>query len=125
MRNTYSDEVEVETLDGTNDFVPDAEVQQEFENAEDRGESALEQLTTELEEEHYILPSALVSREDSVFSNISPDQQGESFGLAYQPNEPLDSVEKIEDRDESRWEMNPASADDFEETTADVEGQKK
>lgn len=112
------------SADETNNDAVNEEVRQEFEDAEDRGESNLDQLKAELGEEHYLLPSPLVSEEDTGFTNINPDQQGEAYGLAYQANEPLDTAEKIEERDEDRWELNPASADDFEETTKEIEGSK-
>lgn len=88
------------------------QVRREFEYAEDRGEPELEQLKNELNEPHYILPSPMISREDATFANRNPDQMGESFGLAFQRNEPLDPVEKIDARDKNRWELNPASAAD-------------
>ena len=112
------------SAENTNNGAVIAEVLEEFENAEDRGESDLDQLKVELGEQHYLLPSPMVSEEDTAFTNINPDQQGEAFGLAYQANEPLDTVEKIDKRDEERWELNPASADDFDETTKEPEGSK-
>ena len=90
------------------------QVKQEFEHAEDIGESELEQLKTELGEQKYLLSSPMDSVEDVDFTNRNADQQGEAFGLDYQENEPLDTEEKIERRDENRWELNPASADDYE-----------
>ncbi len=116
--------VEKAELKITNDFIADKEVQQEFEKAEDRGESELDQLKSEVNEPHYILPSPIISEEDAAFENINPDQQGESFGITYQANEPLDFVEQFEERDEERWELNPASADDFEETNEEIKGEK-
>ncbi|MCI0666404.1 MAG: DUF6335 family protein [Acidobacteria bacterium] len=55
-------------------------------------------------------------------SNPTPDQDvvdqlGEAVGLTYQNNEPLNSEEKLEERDTHRWELEPASAEDFEERT--------
>ncbi len=124
MKDKTFEKLEIKNAADTVGFIADEEVQQEFENAEDRGESNLDQLKTELGEQHYILPSPMNSEEDTAFTNINPDQQGEAFGLAYQANEPLETAEKIEERDEERWELNPASADDFEETTKEVEGSK-
>ena len=51
--------------------------------------------------------------------NPTPDQDvveeiGEAMGVTFQDNEPLDIVEKMEKRDRDRWELDPASADDFE-----------
>ncbi|MEP7038336.1 MAG: DUF6335 family protein [Acidobacteriota bacterium] len=88
------------------------QVLREFEYSEDCGEPESEQLKVEFNEPHYTLPSPMKSREDLMFANRNPDQMGESFGLAFQRNEPLDPVEKIEARDENRWELNPASDTD-------------
>lgn len=51
--------------------------------------------------------------------NPTPDQDvvdelGEAMGLIYQDNEPLHTSEKLEERDRHRWELDPASAEDFE-----------
>lgn len=108
-----------------NNIVFKEEVRKEFKNASDRGESNLNKIKAELGELNYILSSPIISEEDTTFKNINPDQQGEAYGLAYQANEPLDTAEKIEERDEERWELNPASADDFEETTKEIEGNKE
>lgn len=98
---------------GENAEVPlHEQVRREFEQSEDRGEPESEQLKNELDEPHYTLPSPMISREDATFTNINPDQMGESFGLDFQRNEPLDPVEKIEARDKNRWELNPASDTD-------------
>jgi Family of unknown function (DUF6335) len=116
MKDQNVEKLEMKIAEDTNDFIADEEVQQEFTNAEDHGESELDQLKSEVNEPHYILPSPIISEEDAAFENINPDQQGESFGIAYQANEPLDFVEQLEERDEERWELNPASADDFDKT---------
>jgi hypothetical protein len=51
-------------------------------------------------------------------SNPTPDQDiveeiGEAYGLTYQDNEPIGLAEKLEKRDDNRWELDPASAEDF------------
>jgi hypothetical protein len=51
-------------------------------------------------------------------SNPTPDQDlvdeiGRAVGVNYEDAEPLDMTEKIERRDEQRWELNPASSEDF------------
>lgn len=62
-----------------------------------------------------------VAGEESVGgTNPTPDQDivdeiGEAAGLTYRDDEPLDSDKKVLDRDRSRWELNPESADDNEE----------
>jgi Family of unknown function (DUF6335) len=59
-------------------------------------------------------------------SNPTPDQDivdeiGAGAGLTYQEDEPIDP-DKVARRDEHRWELDPASAEDYEERTR--EGQK-
>jgi hypothetical protein len=44
------------------------------------------------------------------------DELGEAAGLTYADEEPLHTAEKLEKRDEDRWELNPASQDDEEST---------
>jgi hypothetical protein len=45
----------------------------------------------------------------------SVDQIGEALGVTYQPDEPLNTTEKIARRDDDRWELNPSSSEDFAE----------
>ena len=52
--------------------------------------------------------------------NPTPDQQrvddiGKALGVEYQDNEELRGVDKIDDRDRKRWELDPASAEDYKE----------
>ena len=52
--------------------------------------------------------------------NPTPDQQrvddiGKALGVQYQDNEELRAVDKIDDRDKKRWELDPASAEDYKE----------
>lgn len=52
--------------------------------------------------------------------NPTPDQDivdeiGAAAGVTYQDTEPLRAEEKIIERDEKRWELDPASAEDYEE----------
>jgi hypothetical protein len=52
--------------------------------------------------------------------NPTPDQDvvdeiGRSLGLVYEDSEELKGAEKITERDKHRWELDPASAEDFEE----------
>ena len=121
MKGQKVENLEMKIATDTTDFIADEEVQQEFKKAENRGESQLDQLISEVNEPHYILTTPIISEEDAAFENINPDQQGESFGIAYQANEPLDFIEKIDERDGERWELNQASADDFEEITKEIE----
>jgi len=50
--------------------------------------------------------------------NSSPDQDivseiGTAAGLEYQDNEPLHTTDKVEERDRHRWELDPASSEDY------------
>jgi len=52
--------------------------------------------------------------------NPTPDQQrvddiGRALGVEYQDNEELQGVDKIDKRDRRRWELDPASAEDYRE----------
>jgi hypothetical protein len=53
-------------------------------------------------------------------SSPTPDQDlvdeiGKAVGVGYEDAEPLQPAEKIERRDEQRWELHPASSEDFDE----------
>jgi hypothetical protein len=57
-------------------------------------------------------------------SNPTPDQDrvddiGASVGITYEDNEPLKFGEKAAERDRNRWELNPASAEDYQERRSD------
>lgn len=41
------------------------------------------------------------------------DEVGRVLGVSYADDEPLRPYDKEEERDEHRWELNPASAEDF------------
>jgi hypothetical protein len=43
------------------------------------------------------------------------DEIGKAVGVNYEDAEPLQPAEKLERRDEQRWELNPASSEDFSE----------
>jgi hypothetical protein len=53
-------------------------------------------------------------------TNPTPDQDivdeiGRAVGIDYEDAEPLQPSEKLERRDEQRWELHPASSEDFSE----------
>jgi hypothetical protein len=110
-------------------YEPDEEVQQEFEEAQ-RLASGGEQLARELREHHSRTPElsggdidadwarADIGDETVGGSSPTPDQDvvdelGEAVGLIYEANEPLHSAEKVEERDRKRWELDPASSEDY------------
>ena len=67
-----------------------------------------------------VIPGSDDESETAVGSNPTPDQDvveeiGEAVGVTYQDNEPLNFEDKITARDESRWELDPASSEDYQE----------
>jgi hypothetical protein len=54
--------------------------------------------------------------------NLTPDQEdvddmGKALGVEYQDNEELQGSDKVVKRDEHRWELDPASSDDYKDRT--------
>ena len=54
--------------------------------------------------------------------NPTPDQDivddiGKALGVEYQDNEELKGADKIAERDKHRWELDPASSDDYKDRT--------
>jgi hypothetical protein len=52
--------------------------------------------------------------------NPTPDQDivddiGKALGVEYQDNEELRASDKVAERDRKRWELDPASAEDYRE----------
>ena len=50
--------------------------------------------------------------------NTTPDQDivddiGKALGVEYQDNEELHTGDKVEERDKHRWELDPASSEDY------------
>jgi hypothetical protein len=69
-----------------------------------------------------------VNSEDAYFGgdeapggdNPTPDQDivddiGKALGVQYDDNEELKGADKLEERDKHRWELDPASSDDYKE----------
>ncbi len=53
-------------------------------------------------------------------SSPTPDQDvvdelGQAVGIPYQDQEPLHTTDKLEQRDRERWELDPASSEDYDE----------
>ena len=107
----------------------DDEVLEEFAEAQ-RLASGGQILSRELREHHQSTPGdaagdidadwrrADVGEETPGGSTPTPDQDvveelGEAVGLTYEDNEPLDTAEKIANRDRHRWELDPASSEDY------------
>lgn len=64
---------------------------------------------------------AQFSGDESAVSSMSTpsgntvDDVGAAMGVTYQDNEELKAGEKERSRDKSRWELDPASSDDYQE----------
>ena len=110
-------------------YEPDQEVLEEFAEAQRLGSGA-DQLRRELREHHSRTPDlsagdldadwgrADIGEETVGGSSPTPDQDiveelGEAVGLTYEDNEPLHTTEKVEERDRKRWELDPASSEDY------------
>jgi hypothetical protein len=111
------------------EYEVDEEVQQEFEEAQRLGTGS-DLLNRELREHHSRSPElsggdidadwagADVGDETVGGSSPTPDQDvveelGEAIGLTYEDNEPLHTTEKVGGRDRKRWELDPASSEDY------------
>lgn len=112
-------------------FEPDDEVKQEFSDAQ-RLASGRELLLRQLREHHSKTPElsggdidadwegADVGDETVGGSAATPDQDiveelGVAVGVTYQDNEPLHTETKLQERDRNRWELDPASSEDYVE----------
>ena len=110
-------------------YEPGEEVLEEFAEAQ-RLASGSGSLNRELREHHSHTPDltggdidadwqgADAGEETVGGSAPTPDQDvvdelGEAVGLTYEDNEPLHSTEKVEERDRHRWELDPASSEDY------------
>jgi uncharacterized protein DUF6335 len=58
--------------------------------------------------------SSMTTPEDNDVETI-----GRAMGVTYQENEELRAGEKERDRDKHRWELDPASSDDYQDRTRD------
>jgi hypothetical protein len=84
------------------------QVQQEFDEAAQRGAARREPLVSRLDEPHRTPP--LPSGSNIGVSYGSVDDLGRAVGLVYRPDEPLGTIERLEERDQHRV-LNPAPSD--------------
>lgn len=111
------------------EYEVDDEVLQEFADVQ-RLASGGELLKRELREHHSRTPKLSAGDLDADWARAdigdetvggsapTPDQDiveelGEAVGLTYEDNEPLHTAEKVEERDRRRWELDPASSEDY------------
>ena len=116
----------------------DAEVQQEFDTAQKMGSSG-DRLVKKLSEHNSQTPKLSGGDLDAAWdrssegeesvggSHATPDQSvvedlGAAVGLHYDDNEPLRTTEKLQERDRNRWDLDPASSEDYRER---IESEKK
>ena len=110
-------------------YEPSDEVKREFAEASQLG-SGRQQLVDDLLQHHSKGPDVSggdidadwgrsdVGEEAVGGSAPTPDQDvveevGEALGITYHDNEPLQGTEKIIERDRRRWELDPASSEDY------------
>ena len=119
--------------DDTEDNQTRDEVERDFAEAAQRGPTGGEEVMEAYRRRHS--PSAelaagdvdteidpTVCDETAGGDNPTPDQSvveeiGKAEGLTYEDDEPLRPTEKIEARDRNRWELDPASSEDYSERT--------
>ncbi len=114
------------------EYEPGEEVRREFDEAAQLGSAGHQQLIEKLSEHHATSPElsggdidaawedAAVGEESVGGENPTPDQDiveelGKAVGLTYESNEPLNTNEKLEARDQHRWELDPASSAGYDE----------
>jgi hypothetical protein len=109
-------------------YEPDEEVSEEFaeaqklvSNKDQISSDALFELTpltresTSNQEESYKVGEEAIGGFNTTTDDDLVDEMGEAAGLVYQDDEPLHTTEKVEDRDRHRWELDPASSEDYKQ----------
>ncbi|MBZ5497581.1 MAG: DUF6335 family protein [Acidobacteriia bacterium] len=108
----------------------DEEVEEEFHEAEQRGRC--NELARKLHEHTDKQPEISGGDPDAAWDqadagdetvggdNPTPNQDivdelGLAAGIVYEDSEPLHTAEKLEQRDKKRWELDPASSEDYPE----------
>lgn len=101
-------------------YEPDEEVSQEFADAQRLGSGSLhfkreprdtDDVEAELAREE-VIDEAVSSFAEASDQDVV-DELGEAIGLVYEDNEPLHTTEKLAERDRHRWELDPASSEDY------------
>lgn len=70
-------------------------------------------------------PRTLEDVADDFAEKEVAEEIGKSIGVMYQEGEPLRAGEKEIDRDRHRWELDPASADDYAERSHHIEDESQ
>lgn len=111
-------------------------VAEDFKERQQMAYSGREEMQADLKQHHALSPDTSAddvdaqwedtnsTGEESVGGTVAtPDQDivgelGEAVGIEYQPDEPLNTEEKLRERDRQRWELDPRSTE--AETTREV-----
>lgn len=77
--------------------------------------ASIEEVSTEAiaESEELLAEPAESTVEEPATDENEVDDVGRIIGVTYAADEPLRPYEKEEERDEHRWELDPASSEDF------------
>lgn len=120
-------------------YTEDKDIEEDFADRQRLAVGGRDELLEELDEHNSLSPrisggdldaswqTANASGEETVGGSVStPDQDvvdelGAAAGLLYRDDEPLDYDAKVLERDRSRWELNPASAQAEGEDAEDEE----
>ncbi len=104
-------------------YEPDEEIKQEFAEAQSlvstENQLAGESLLSSNFQPHHQETNAINDGEEAVGGftttpdNDLVDEMGEAIGLVYADDEPLHTTEKVTARDRHRWELDPASSEDY------------
>lgn len=130
VKNTDERFIDAGTLE-SGIFVPDDDIRDEFEDAQRlklaRGHKLVRRQIENAPDDPNIaandpdaniMEASTVGEESVVGGTPTPDQDnveiiGQAIGLEYQDNEPLHTTEKVTERDRHRWELDPASSEDY------------
>lgn len=130
MKKNKEDFVDAGRME-SEEFEPDPEVKEEFYEASRLG-SGKQELIEKLLDHNESSPELSggdidaawedsdVGEESVGGANPTPDQDiveelGRAVGIEYQDNESLGTEEKLNKRDEHRWELDPASSEDYDQ----------
>jgi hypothetical protein len=112
----------------------DPEIEREFKDAQKLAGAGSQQLARKLNEHNSRLPELAggdldadwdrsdIGEESIGGQNPTPDQDivedlGRGIGITYEDSEPLKSADKLDERDRKRWDLDPASSEDYAERT--------
>lgn len=114
------------------EYTQDESVEEDF-GERQRLTSRSQELLEKLHEHHSTAPDLSGGDVDAAWEDVdaageegvggttpTPDQDvvdelGSALGISYEPDEPLHTGEKLEQRDQKRWELDPDSAETEEE----------